>query len=133
MNCTDWPIFGDAGPNVKDALRVAGGWTATTWLVVTEPLAFVTVNVTLYEPADAKEWLGFCNALVEPSLKFHDQAVGLPVDVSVNCTDCPAAGETGLYVNDAASAATTVTVRVVVFDPDPFVTVNVTVRVPAVV
>ena len=51
--------------------------------------------------------------LVKPSPKFHCHEVGLPVDVSVNATDCPAAGDTGLNANDAATTATTVTVRFV--------------------
>jgi hypothetical protein len=47
-------------------------------------------------------WLGFWAVEVDPSPKSHCQEVGLPVDVSVNCTDCPAAGEAGLQVNDAS-------------------------------
>jgi len=38
--------------------------------------------------------------LVVPSPKLHDQAVGLPADVSVNATVCPVVGELGLKVND---------------------------------
>jgi hypothetical protein len=34
--------------------------------------------------------------LVDPSLKFHCQEVGVPTDVSVNATDCPTAGDAGL-------------------------------------
>jgi hypothetical protein len=34
-------------------------------------------------------------------LKFHCQEVGLPVEVSVNCTADPAVGEAGLWVKDA--------------------------------
>jgi hypothetical protein len=70
--------------------------------------------------------------LVAPSPKFQLQEVGVPADVSVNWTDCPAAGEAGLYVNDAVRATATVTVRVVVLDPEPFVAVKVTVFDPAV-
>jgi hypothetical protein len=51
-------------------------------------------------------WLGFWAVLVVPSPKFHDQEVGLPADVSVNCTDWPAAGEVGLKVKEATSALT---------------------------
>ena len=47
-------------------------------------------------PAAANVWLGFWAVLVDPSLKFHDHEVGVPVDVSVNCTDWPAAGDAGL-------------------------------------
>jgi hypothetical protein len=72
--------------------------------------------------------------LVDPSLKSHDQDVGLPVDVSVNCTDWLAVGDVGLYVNDAAKAApTTVIVRLVLLEPEALVAVRVTVFDPAVV
>jgi hypothetical protein len=70
---------------------------------------------------------------VDPSLKSQVQDVGLPVDASVNWTDWPAAGEAGLKVKDAESAATTVTVRLVLFEPEPLVTVKVTVLDPTVV
>ena len=71
--------------------------------------------------------------LVEPSPKSQLQDVGVPVDESVNWTDWPAAGEAGLKVKEAESAATTVTVRLVLLEPEPLVTVNVTVLAPAVV
>ena len=88
--------------------------------------------MTLKEPEDAKVWLGFCAVLVVPSLKLHDHEVGVPVEVSVNCTACPAAGEAGLYVNEAASAAPTVTVRLTLLEPEALVAVSVTVFDPAV-
>jgi hypothetical protein len=53
--------------------------------------------------------------------------------VSVNCTDCPAAGDVGLYVNEAARAVATITVLLVLLDPEALVAVRVTVFVPAVV
>jgi hypothetical protein len=53
--------------------------------------------------------------------------------VSVNWTDCPAAGVVGLYVNEAVNAAPTVTVLVVLLDPEALVAVRVTVFEPAVV
>jgi hypothetical protein len=71
--------------------------------------------------------------LVAPSPKAQLQDVGLPVEASVNWTDWPAAGEAGLKVKDAESAATTVTVRLVLFEPEPLVTVKVTVLDPTVV
>lgn len=92
---------------------------------------FATVRVTVLVPADAYVWLGCWAVLVAPSPKFHCQEVGDPVDVSVNCTACPVAGEAGLNVNDAAKGAATVTVRVDVLELEPFVTVKVTVLVPA--
>ena len=71
--------------------------------------------------------------LVEPSPKFQLQDVGLPVDESVNWTAWPVAGDAGLNVKEAESAATTVTVRLVLLEPELLVTVNVTVLAPAVV
>jgi hypothetical protein len=70
--------------------------------------------------------------LVEPSLKFHCQDVGTPVEVSVNCTGWPAAGAEGLKPNEAIRAVTTVTVRVAELEPEAFVAVRVTVFDPAV-
>jgi len=49
------------------------------------------------------------------------------VDVSVNCTACPATGEVGLKVKDAERAGTTVTVRVTLCEPELLVAVRVTV------
>ena len=48
----------------------------------------------------------------------------MPIDVSVNCTDWPAAGEAGLYVNEAVRAATTVTVLLVLLEPEALVAVR---------
>jgi hypothetical protein len=45
------------------------------------------VRFTQYDPAVAKVWLGFWEVEVVLSPKFHCQEVGLPVEVSVNCTD----------------------------------------------
>jgi hypothetical protein len=78
-------------------------------------------------------WLGFWTVEVEPSPKLHTQEVGFPVDVSVNCSDCPVVGDAGLKVKDAASASATVMVWLALFDPVVFVTVKVTVIEPAVV
>ena len=66
-------------------------------------------------------------------MKFHCQEVGLPVDVSVNCTDWPTAGEAGLKLNEAVRAATTVTVRLTLVEPVLLVAVKVTVFDPVVV
>jgi hypothetical protein len=78
-------------------------------------------------------WVGFREVDVDPSPKLHDHDVGVPVEASVNCTDCPTAGDAGLYVNEAASAAPTVTVLVVLLDPEPLVAVRLTVFDPVVV
>jgi hypothetical protein len=53
--------------------------------------------------------------------------------MSVNWTGRPAAGEVGAKLKEAARAAATVTVRVVVFEPEALATVRVTVFDPAVV
>jgi len=74
-------------------------------------------------------WLGFWAALVAPSPKFHSHEVGAPVEVSVNCTACPAAGEAGLKVKDAVSvdAGDTESVWDAVLVPDPLAASKVTV------
>jgi hypothetical protein len=77
--------------------------------------------------------LGFWEVLVEPSPKAQLHDVGVPVEVSVNWTDWPAAGEAGLKVKEAEIAATTVIVRLVLLEPEALVTVRVTVFVPTVV
>jgi hypothetical protein len=51
--------------------------------VFVDPHAFVTVRLTVYVPAAMYVWLGFCNVLVPPSPKFHDQVLIVPVEVSV--------------------------------------------------
>ena len=94
MNCTDCPTTGEAGLLVKDAVRAAA--TVTVLVVLFDPEAFVTVRVTVLDPAVVYEWLGFWDVLVDPSPKLHCQEVGVPVEVSVSCTACPAAGEAGL-------------------------------------
>jgi len=53
--------------------------------------------------------------------------------VSVNCTDWPAFGEAGLKVKEAVRGALTISVRLVMFEPEPLVAVRVTVLDPAVV
>jgi hypothetical protein len=50
----------------------------------------------LYDPTELNVWVGFWVVLVPPSPKVHRQEVGEPVDVSVNCTACPATGDAGL-------------------------------------
>jgi hypothetical protein len=94
VNCTAWPADGDAGLKVKDAARA--GSTLTGWLALLEPEALVTVNITVYDPAEAKVWLGSCEGLVPLSPKLHCQEVGSFVEVSVKSTACPAIGEVGL-------------------------------------
>jgi hypothetical protein len=61
-------------------------------LVLFEPEALLTLSVTIFDPVVVYMWLGFWVVEVVPSPKLHDHEVGLPADVSVNCTDCPAAG-----------------------------------------
>jgi hypothetical protein len=78
-------------------------------------------------------WLGFWAVPVVPSPKLHCHRVGLPIEVSVNCTDWPAVGEAGLNVKDAVSAVATARVRLPLLEPELLVTVRVTVLDPAVV
>jgi hypothetical protein len=82
---------------VKDAAGPTGADATVTVLVAfMDPEPLVTVRVTVCEPDVAKAWLGFWAALVVPSPKLHFQEVGVPADVSVNCTACPITGEAGL-------------------------------------
>jgi hypothetical protein len=73
-------------------------------------------------------WLGFWAVLVVPSPKFHDQEVGLAVDMSVNWTACPAVGVAGLKVNDEVRTdiLATVTLLLPCFDVELSLTVKVT-------
>jgi len=71
------------------------GKTLTTCVTSLEMVPLLAMRVTLYDPVWAKTWLGFLAALADPSLKFHCQEVGEPVEVSVNCTAWPATGEAG--------------------------------------
>jgi hypothetical protein len=114
---------------VNEAASAAA--TVTVRLTLPEPELLVTVKVTVFDPTVVKVWLGFWAVDVNPSPKFHCQEVGDPVDVSVNCTACPVTGEAALKVNEAASAAATVTVRLTLPEPELLVTVNVTVFDPA--
>jgi len=75
---------------------VSAATTVTVRVVLFDPEVLVTVRVTIFDPVVVKAWLGFWEVLVPPSPKFHCQEVGLPVDVSANATDCPAAGDVGL-------------------------------------
>jgi hypothetical protein len=71
--------------------------------------------------------------LVDPSLKSHCQEVGDPPDVSVNCTACPGAGDTGLKVKEEIMeytgevAAITVMVRLSLSGPEMVPVTRVTV------
>jgi len=64
-------------------------------LVLLEPEALVTVKVTVPDPVEVYVWAGFCAVEVVESPKAHSQEVGLPVDVSVNCTAWPTTGDAG--------------------------------------
>jgi hypothetical protein len=115
VNCVAWPTAGEAGLLLNDAERAAT--TDTVRLALLEPEALLTVRVTVLDPVVAKAWLGFCEVEVDPSPKVQLQDVGPPVDVSVNRTLWPTAGEAGLEVKEAVSvlAGATVTVRVTEF------------------
>jgi hypothetical protein len=92
-----------------------------------EPLA--TVRVTVVDPAVANAWLGFWAVLVVPSPKFHCQEVGDPVEVSENCTACPAIGAAGEKVkeDDSTDMDATVSVWLPYFGPELEPAVSVTV------
>jgi len=55
-------------------------------VTVLPPAEFDAVNATVYVPEVAYVWLGFCavDVLASPKSQAHD--VGVPVEVSVNCT-----------------------------------------------
>jgi len=73
-------------------------------------------------------WLGFWVVLAPPSPKLHCQEVGTPVEVSVNCTTCPSAGDEGVKVKDAVSTevGNILMVLLTLLEPEPL-TVKVTV------
>jgi hypothetical protein len=95
-------------------------------VVLLEPEFPKTVKVTVFVPSVEKVWVGFWRLLLPPSPKFQDQLVGLPDDVSVNCTNCPTTGEEGVKLKDAASEAATVRVALDVLEPVLLATVSVT-------
>jgi len=64
-------------------------------VVLFDPELLVTVRLTVLDPAVVYEWLGFWDVLVPPSPKFHCQEAGVPAEVSVNWTACPAEGRVG--------------------------------------
>lgn len=130
VNCTACPAVGDEGLKLNAAVKAAT--RVSVRVAVCELVLLVTVSVTVLVPAVAYVWLGFWAVLVAPSPKFHCQEVGEPVDVSVNCTAWPVAGEAGLYVNEAARGVATVIVRTDEVELEPLETVRVTVLVPAV-
>jgi hypothetical protein len=131
VNWTDCPTSGEAGLNVNDAVSATA--TVTVRVAVLDPVPFVAVKVTVFDPAVAKAWLGFCAVEVVPSPKSQLQEVGVPADVSVNWMTCSAIGEVGLQVNDAARAGATTIVLVELFEPLLLVTVKETVLVPGTV
>lgn len=130
VNWTDWLATGEPGLEEKDAVR--GAPMVTVRLALVEPVPLLTVKVTVFVPAVVYAWLGFWAVLVDPSPKFHDQAAGLPADMSVNCTDWPVTGDVGANVKEAERAGTTVRVWLDALELEPFETVRVTVLAPAV-
>jgi hypothetical protein len=73
----------------------------TARLVALEPAVLRAVSVTVNVPAVAKAWLGCCAELVPPSPKSQDHDVGLPVELSENCTGWFTSGDAGENVNAA--------------------------------
>src|SRR5437868_6659779 len=88
-------------------MPVPGALSETVTVVVfaasVPPLLVADID-TVYSPDDAYVWDGFCAVEVEPSPKFHDQAVGVFVEVSVNVTLSGAAPDVGEVVNDATGS-----------------------------
>jgi hypothetical protein len=70
-----------------------------------DPPALEAVSVTVKVPELAYVCAGLWVVSVVPSPKFHDQLVGLPVDVSVNCTVNGVRPSVESAVNDAVGAA----------------------------
>jgi len=56
--------------------------------------------------------------LVDPSPKSHCQKVGLPVEVSLNCTACPSVGNPGLYAKATLRVFARLAARRLKSDPD---------------
>ena len=92
-----------------------------------EPELFDEIRVTVYWSAFVYTCVGFLAVLVAPSPKSHDQEVGPPGDVSANITVCPTVGEAGLKTKVAvAGAGMMVSVRIVLLEPEWFVTIRFT-------
>jgi hypothetical protein len=104
VKLTASPGVGALGENVKAATGGAAV-TVTGRLVLFDPDTLLTLSVTVNFPATEYVWVGSFSVLVQPSPKFQAQAVGLPVDVSVNVTVCPARGAEGVNVKLARGAA----------------------------
>jgi hypothetical protein len=84
VNWTVWPVTGEAGLWVNEAVSELAGAMVTVRLVVFWADPFMTVKLTVYVPADVNVWLGLCTTLAAPSPKFHCQRVGIPTELSVN-------------------------------------------------
>lgn len=94
VNWTAWPAVGDVGLKEKEAVKAA--CIKSERVVFAEPAELATVSFIVFVPDAEKIWTGFCAEEVLPSPKSQSQEVGDPVEVSVNWTDCPAAGEDGV-------------------------------------
>jgi len=104
VNCTGKGAWPEDGFALKLATTVGGGFvTVMVWLELLLWPGQVTVSVAVKLPALLYVWLGLCDELVAPSPKFQLQAVGPPVDVSVNCTVKGAWPELGLALKLAAN------------------------------
>jgi hypothetical protein len=53
VNWTDWPTAGEAGLLLKEAASVTAGATVMVRLTLLWPDAFITVRVTVFDPAVA--------------------------------------------------------------------------------
>jgi hypothetical protein len=125
------------GANVKPActLGVTGVPLATVSDFVTdaEPLARVTVSVTLYVPVAAYLWPGIVAVEVPPSPKLHAHAVTQQLDSSLKTIVSLVVGFAGVQLKLAPRGLVTVTLFDVVLVVLALLTLSVTVNVPAVV
>jgi hypothetical protein len=144
VNCTVKGACPLEGLAVKLAIGGGGGGGAVVTTIVSLLLLValpesVTVSVTVKFPALVNVWVGFSVATVgEPSPKFQLHAVGLPVEVSVNCTvrdACPVVGSAVKLATSGGGGGGAVVTTIVSFVllvalPAP-VTVSVTMKFPA--
>ena len=125
VKVTSCPAGTVVGVPVKFATGVAQPMVFVTGLE--DPQEFVAIRVTVYVPAVVYVCVGFCNVLVPPSPKFHDQEVGDPVDVSVKVTACPAGALAGAVKFATGTAQIVIDFVAGLEDPQVFVAVSVTV------
>jgi hypothetical protein len=98
------PVTGVPEKDATGGCSEASTVTYPVRVCVLVPYAFAAVIATLYVPAVAYWWLGFCALLVPPSPKVHAHEVGVPEDASVKTVVSGATPLTGTPVKDATGA-----------------------------